>query len=502
MASHKKTTLSVLWTALALAFAPAAFADNATLPQVVEAAVLHNPEVGAQFHNFQSGVEGQKVRRGALLPEVNLQGWTGREYRGSTSTNGSTDWSRSGYSLSLRQLLFDGFSTINDVRQLGFEKLADYYTLKATVDDLAQQATQAYLDVQRYREQVALAQQNYNLHKDILGQISERSSSGVGRGVDEVQAQARLALAQTNLMTASGNLNDVTQRYQRIIGQVPAETLTDAPDVDASLPKDPTDFSQSVRVSPTVLAKQALVQAAERGKASAQGRFSPTLELRAATGRDRSDPPYINDETTQSSNVQLMATFNLFRGGADAARVRQTSAQTYAARDVRDYTCRNVQQELSIAWNNVVRLRQQMPFLQQHERDIAQVRGLHAAVQDRPAHPAGPARHRKRTVRRPAGAHQRGLRPAHGGIPLARPVPPAAADAGAGRSLPGTARRGRQARVPRRGPQGLPDAAAGHPQPAAHPGQLPIRPQAARAGARRQIVRQGQWLELTFRCRN
>ena len=59
---------------------------------------------------------------------------------------------------------------------------------------------------------------------------------------------------------------------------------------------------------------------------------------------------------------------------ADAARVRQTSAQTYAARDVRDYTCRNVQQELSIAWNNVVRLRQQMPFLQQHERNIAQVR--------------------------------------------------------------------------------------------------------------------------------
>ena len=85
MASHKKNTLPALWTAFALAFAPTAFADNATLPQAVETAVLHNPEVAAQFHNFQSGVEGQKVRRGALLPEVNLQGWTGREYRGSTT---------------------------------------------------------------------------------------------------------------------------------------------------------------------------------------------------------------------------------------------------------------------------------------------------------------------------------------------------------------------------------------------------------------------------------
>ncbi|WP_298018340.1 TolC family outer membrane protein [uncultured Castellaniella sp.] len=373
MKNHK-TTLTLLGAAVALAFSAAASADNISLQQAVESAVLNNPEIGAQFQNFQSSLEGQKVGRGRLLPEVNLQGWTGREYRGSSEASGSTDWTRTGYSLSLRQLLFDGFSTINDVRQLGFEKLADYYTLKATVDDMAQQATQAYLDVQRYREQVRLAEQNYKLHTDILKQISERSDSGVGRGVDEVQAQARVALAQTNLMTASGNLNDVTQRYQRIIGKVPADTMAEVPDVEKDLPKDPTDFIPSVRVNPSVLAKQALVQAAERGNASAKGRFSPTLELRAATGRDRSDPPYINDSSVQSSNVQLMASFNLFRGGADSARVRQTAAQTYAARDVRDYTCRNVQQELSIAWNNVVRLRLQMPFLQQHERDISQVR--------------------------------------------------------------------------------------------------------------------------------
>lgn len=364
----------VLSLALTLAFSSAAWAENTTLEHAVEQAVLSNPEIGAQFHDFQSGLEGQKVMRGRLLPEVNLQGWTGREWRGSGGNTGSTDWNRNGYSLSLRQLLFDGFSTINDVRQLGFEKLASFYTLKATVDDLGMQAAQAYLDVQRYREQVRLAEQNYKLHNDILKQIAERSDSGVGRGVDEVQAQARLALAQTNLMTATGNLNDVTQRYQRVVGKVPTETLAEAPNVDKVLPKDPKDFTQSVRINPNVLAKQALVQAAESGKASAKGRFSPTVEVRAATGRDRADAPYINDQSVQSSNVQLMASFNLFRGGADSARVRQTAAQTYAARDVRDYTCRNVQQELSIAWNNVVRLREQMPFLQGHERDIAQVR--------------------------------------------------------------------------------------------------------------------------------
>lgn len=368
---HSGTALSL---ALAFAFSNAAWADTTTLEQSVEQAVLSNPEIGAQYQNFQSSLEGQKVGRGRLMPEVNVQGWTGREWRGSSSNSESNDWTRTGYSLSLRQLLFDGFSTINDVRQLGFEKLADYYTLLASVDSLALQASQAYLDVQRFREQQDLARDNYSMHQSILGQISERSDSGVGRGVDEVQAQARLALAQTNYMTATGNLNDVLQRYRRIVGAPAAENLQTPPQVAKSLPVNPVDFADSVRVNPTVLAKQALVQAAKAGKASAKGHFSPTLELRAATGRDRDQPPGYTGRDAQASNVQLMMSMNLFRGGADVARVRQTAAQAYAARDVRDYTCRNVQQDLSVAWNNVVRLRQQLPFLQEHESAISRVR--------------------------------------------------------------------------------------------------------------------------------
>ena len=61
-----------------------------------------------------------------------------------------------------------------------------------------------------------------------------------------------------------------------------------------------------------------------------------------------------------------MMSYNLYRGGADS-RVRQTSAQSYAARDIRDYTCRNVQQDLAVAWNNITSLNQRMPFLRDHE---------------------------------------------------------------------------------------------------------------------------------------
>lgn len=346
---------------------------SASLNQVVEQTLLTNPEIQARYNDFRSSLEGQNVAKGGWLPQVNAQGWVGHEWQSNLPGEGSASWNRPGYTLELRQLLFDGFKTNNDVKQAGFEKLSRYYDLLATSDEMAFNATQAYLDVERYRDLELLARQNYSLHDETMKQIRERADSGVGRRVDLEQAGGRLALAQTNLMTESANLNDVTQRFRRVTGlDVPA-TLAPPPRLDDKLPKDPKNFNDSLRGNPSFLSKQALLQAADAGVQSSKGAFSPKFEFVASTGTDTSQPgpDYKN---TRSTNVQLVMSYNLYRGGADSARFRQTSAQSYAARDVRNYTCRNIQQDLAIAWNNVVHLRQALPFLRDHEVATTKVR--------------------------------------------------------------------------------------------------------------------------------
>ena len=156
---------------------------------------------------------------------------------------------------------------------MGFEKLAKFYDLRATTENLANDVVAAYLDVQRYREMEKLARENFGTHQVTLGQLRERQQSGVGRGVDLEQASGRLSLAQTNLMTESNNLNDVLQRYRRVVGEYPAATLDPVPDVSAKLPASGAakDFGASLRASPLLLSKQALVQAAEAGQKAAKG---------------------------------------------------------------------------------------------------------------------------------------------------------------------------------------------------------------------------------------
>lgn len=331
-------------------------APDATLNQVVETTLATNPQIISGMQTFQAAIAGQQVGAGALRPEVNLQSQIGHDWRANTPDNASMQsWNRLGYSLQLRQLLYDGNATANSIKQLGFEKLSNYYDVLSTADKVALEAINAYIDVMRFRNTIDLARENYDIHERTLRLLRERLESGVGRGVDTEQAAGRLALAQTNLMTENTNLNDVTQRFRRIVGQFPPKQLAAVPTV--KMPEKPSQnlFKQALAVHPQVLSKQALVQAATAGKDAARGAFSPTVELQASTGNDR-DQPNSRDTGTFNTQVQVVMSYNLYRGGSDSARLRQASSLSHAAQSARDYTCRNLQQEISISWNNIQRL--------------------------------------------------------------------------------------------------------------------------------------------------
>ena len=112
-------------------------APRETLRETVEKAIFTNPEVRAQFQTFIASLETQNFTKGDLLPSVDLQAQLGREWRSNIPDSPSQQWTRHGYTLQLTQLLYDGQTTVNSIRQQGFEKLSAYYELLATTDSLA-----------------------------------------------------------------------------------------------------------------------------------------------------------------------------------------------------------------------------------------------------------------------------------------------------------------------------------------------------------------------------
>jgi adhesin transport system outer membrane protein len=64
--------------------------------------------------------------------------------------------------------------------------------------------------------------------------------------------------------------------------------------------------------------------------------------------------------------VELLLTYNLYRGGADEARMTQAAEALNQARDLQDKACRDMRQTLSIAYNDMLRLKEQLGYLDQH----------------------------------------------------------------------------------------------------------------------------------------
>ena len=338
--------------------------QHITLKEAVQKAVLQNPEVQARWHAFQAGAHMVDVARGGLLPRVDLSAGTGRERLNQADSVGNdANYNRNTYSVGLTQLVYDGFGTTSEVRRLGKAKLTRYYELLDASENVALEAARAYYDVLRHRFLLALSEDTYVYHKATYEQLLMRAQSGVGRRVDVEQAASRLALAEVNLTTDQANLHDVTARYQRIVGEAPAQNMFAAEGLAGRLPgRADQALQQAFQTSPALLAAVENVEAAQYDLDVRKSAFHPKVELRASQNRTSN---YLGSSEERRDNVvELVLNYNLFNGGSDQARTRQYAEQRHVALDQREKACRDLRQTVSIAYNDTQRLQEQLAFLE------------------------------------------------------------------------------------------------------------------------------------------
>lgn len=355
-------------------------ADVSTLSGAVEEAVMRNPEVVARYHVMTASSEEVKVARGGLYPRLDLRGYIGSEtleQRDMSPGAGPDRWDTynvDGGALTLRQLLFDGFATSKEVKRLKYAKRVRYYELLATAEDAALEATRAYLDVVKFRKLLNLARDNYATHKEVYEHVRQRVEAGIGRGVDLEQAGGRLALAESNLVTEAANLHDVSARFERVVGQLPPDPLQDPASFSGQLPTAEELTQGAFRQAPEMNAALENIRAARAELKSKKGAYWPTLALQASVAHDRnSDNLAFTDRETRG-RLELLLNYNLFNGGSDRARVRQYNEKLYESYDLRDKVCRDLRQTTRIAWNDTMKLQDQLQLQDHHHLATAKAR--------------------------------------------------------------------------------------------------------------------------------
>jgi len=377
MPLSRRSTAALAWflaSANVLAQTPAPNAPADPLTAAVQSAITTNPDVTARYNAYRASVDAVDVARGAYLPRVDLSATVGQERdRFDNRDPASQTLSRREAGLTVTQLLWDGLGTRSDVARLGHDRLTRYFEFLDATEQAALEAAKAHFDVQRYRRLVLLAEDNYVQHRYAFLQIQSRVNAGVGRGVDLEQAAARVALAQSNLVTEVSNLHDVTARYQRVVGIQPPKELPNITLLRTALPASPGEaMTIAVKQSAAVSAS---IESLRSARSLAEGRrsvYQPRVEarVRGVAGRNVEG---LQDQT-RNTGAEIVLNWNLYNGGADQARVRQQTNLLNQAADQRDRACRDARQNAGIAYNDVLKLEEQLRALDRNVLAIEKAR--------------------------------------------------------------------------------------------------------------------------------
>lgn len=357
--------------AVATAALPGRAADDGMqvelLKDVVIKALASNPEVGMAAANQRATAEELTQARAANLPVIDARLAGGREQSENATTiaatGGDRGLTRREAGLTLRQNLFDGGYIDNEVARQ--EKRGDSaeQRLKESRETIAFKVTDAYLEVQRNQELLRLAEENLKTHLEIMAKSGERFKSGAGNKADFQLAEGRTALANATYVTRLGALQESRAKYMRVVGAPPGRLKT--PQAIGALPIS-LDLAVEMGLAgqPALAALRDDLAAAKAAVAGSRSRLSPIvdLELAANKNRDVGGSPGPGDSHT----AMLVMRYNLFRGGADEAKIRETGERETGALEALNNARRAVEEEVARAWAAMVAARDALQYYELH----------------------------------------------------------------------------------------------------------------------------------------
>ena len=369
-------------SAILIAMACAQQAQAMSLTEAIQSTLDNHPELHASENNRLSADEDVKVAKGGFYPSLDLNAGYGRGYSDNTNTraqgnhNTETDWYTQS-ELRLRQMLFDGFNTANEVgRTQAIVNSRAYYT-RGTAESLALRTIEVYLEVLKRRELVTLATNNLQAHLRVNDQIGLRTERGVGSNADLDQSKARRALAENNLDTAQVDLADAEANFFSAVGRMPDE-LESLPSIRGEVPQSLPDARQAMMENnPYLKSAQADVNSAESQYEVAKSPFYPRFDAEAAVGANNNiqgDQGHDNEW-----RVGVIMNYNLFRGGSDKARLQSDAHKINQAMDIRNNALRMLNENITLAWNAMVNAKKQTPTAREYAETTTRVR---AAYQD------------------------------------------------------------------------------------------------------------------------
>ena len=310
-------------------------AGAVSLQQAYEAALKHDPQFRMRFYENESGKELRKLGRAQLLPNVAGSYSYGKNVAdqefsrvGAAPVVTHPKYTSRSAVVQLRQPLFN-LDAIMRYRQGKVQSAQSGELYEAGIDEVSVRVVSSYLDVLFAQDQLALARVQRDAHLEQQKVNQRLFEKGEGTRTDMLETQARLDLAEAQLIESQDNLQAARETLEGVIGMDPGELDRLGEDFrPAAL--NPSSFEEWSKLA---LARNYQLAAARLAVENARldiGRNKaghlPRVDFVAAYSK--ADSETLTNLGQENTNRQLGVQVNIpiYSGGAVSASTRQAAA--------------------------------------------------------------------------------------------------------------------------------------------------------------------------------
>jgi len=340
------------------------FAQQMTLQECVEIALRTHPQIRLALSQREASVARLRQAQAQWRPELNLTG-TQRQQGPTVSftvplpppnppreisvVRPSTQL----LNLELRQSIYDGGRFTANIRSARYFVDASDALLQATRAQLTLRVTEAYADVLAAQALEEVARQSVERVQVVLKTAKARLEAGVAPRFDVLRAEAELAAAQEQLLTAQNAVALAKAALNQLLGRP-----TNAPIEVAPLPEPITPSSEALQTEtfltqalahrPELRSAEAQIQAAQERVNFAKADKNPLLFLSSNYQR-QTETGFSRD---YAWSVNLIVQFPIFDSGRRESVLQEQEALLQQALAQREQLQRQIALEVEQAVRN------------------------------------------------------------------------------------------------------------------------------------------------------
>lgn len=329
-----------------------------TLSKIVQEALTYHPSIEADKVALSATDDMIDQAAAGYMPSVDLRVSLGRENirrdfnlnaLNPTVSIGSTTTTRSDPSITIRQILFDGMGTASRVGRARSQRNQAHGTLGVTTDTATVDAATAAIDVRRLQRLLRIVNNNIRFHQVIKSKVAEIVQAGAAPISDLFQLEARLQDTFVSQSNIQSDLEVARAKFIEVVGKEPPDHIK-----RIHLPAylTPTSVEMAVRMAldnnNSIKVAKSNVQIAETNHRETGSKLVPTITLEVEGERDRN-----LDGVSGFQNritAMLVARHNLFSGGADMAKSRETVKRLTEAHARLNLSRRQTERTIRAAW--------------------------------------------------------------------------------------------------------------------------------------------------------